>query len=115
MPTRKIISQLTVYSRNLAVEGAQKRLERHTKAEIINMFHLAIRIISLYSTIRYRYDCLQTAIETVKNNTQVSRKQLDELEKLYEECNDEGWYGWKDCVRRFDGMTDSLPWDVWLK
>lgn len=105
--------QLGDYESEAAVKESVERLKRMKKDEIIEAFHFSIRLVALYETIKYRFDCLQTSIQTIKDKTTVSKQMLDELAKLYDECEASGWR-W-DIVRKFDNMTDALPPEVWLK
>lgn len=106
---------LTKYESGLAQTEAGKRLMRKTKTEMIASIGQSIGILLSFWDIRQKYDYLKAAFDVILDQNVSVLKQIKEIEDLYEQCSDDGWYGWKDCVQRFNRICDALPDRMWIE
>ncbi|MGN0999736.1 MAG: hypothetical protein ACI4PO_09310 [Faecousia sp.] len=106
---------LTSYEAKLAETEAGKRLMRKTKADMIASIGQALGILISFLDIRQKYDYLKAAFDVLRDQNVSVIKQIKEIESLYEKCDDDGWYEWKDSVRHFNELCESLPDRMWIE
>ena len=106
---------LTSYESGLAETEAGKRLMRKTKSEMISSIGQAMGILISFLDIRQKYDYLNAAFDVLRDQNTSVLKQIKEIETLYEEATEDGWYDWKDSVRQFNKLCDALPDRMWVE
>lgn len=105
-----------------AQEAARKRIEKKTKAEILDLAGLCINIAIQFMAIDYRFQSLQAAFEIIKGECENLMDAVREVEETYAKLEkdshgfNEGWlYGMRDRVKQYDAMIDQLPAEVWVQ
>lgn len=105
----------STYEEELAQKAAKARLMRKTKEDLIELYGISIRVIVQYEAVRYRFDCLKTAMDSIRDSQDIKRATLDEMEDLYEKCEREAFYDFAPYTKRFNMILDQLPADAWLR
>ena len=104
---------LDSYESSLAEEESRKRLQRLTKAEIINIATRCFRIFTAFTGVYSRYQDLKTAIDILKDKHNGFIQTIRQINELYEKVDEEYFYG--EATRKFDKMLSNLPDYVWVQ
>lgn len=97
----------------LAENKARKRIERLTKAEIINTATECFKIFMAYMSVQNRYQDLKTAIDILKDRHLGLLQTIKQINELYEKAEEENFRG--EHIKEFDRLLDALPYDIWVK
>lgn len=106
---------LTRYESGLAETEAGKRLMRKTKADMIASIGQAMGILLSFLDIRQKYDYLKAAIDVIRDENTSLLKQIKEIERLYEEAEEDDFRPWNDATKAFDRLLAALPDRMWVE
>lgn len=104
---------LDSYECSLAENESLKRLQRHTKSEILNIATKCFRVFMTFTGVYSRYQDLQTAIDIIKDKHDGFIQVIKKINELYEKADDEYFFG--DATRELDRLLSDLPDDVWVQ
>lgn len=104
---------LDIYESELAEEESRKRLQRLTKAEIINTATRCFRVFMAFMGIYSRYQDLKTAIDIIKDRHNGFVKATKQINELYEKADEEYFFG--ESTIKLDKMLSDLPDYVWVQ
>lgn len=94
-----------------AIDGAQRRLERYTKKQIIQLTSLCMKAALSYMALTVRLDTLAAAVEVLKNfNAEIVGDT-----KLINELFDDMMQGDPKATRKFDQIVNNLPEEAWCR
>ncbi|MCD8371812.1 MAG: hypothetical protein LUD27_00730 [Clostridia bacterium] len=101
---------LTQYEQELADEGAQERLMRKTKKEIISTISQCIGLLLAFYDILQDYDVLSLTMDVLKGeNTEF----LDNIKKLFK-LHAKMCEGDRMAEREFNRIVEEMPDKCWL-
>jgi len=104
---------LDTYEIWAAEEVSRKRIERLTKAEIINTATKCFRIFMAFMGVQSRYQDLKTAIDILRDRHSGLLQAIKQINELYEKSAEENFWG--EHSKEFDRLLDALPYDVWVQ
>jgi hypothetical protein len=110
------------YGERLAMEEAQKRLERFTKAELINRWQKVLTILTAYLELKSAYDALTGALDFLENDGLKKSAELTRnIEYAYNQLRfyDSSYSGKKevcqnDELRRFEKELEKTYPELWV-
>ncbi|MCD8239339.1 MAG: hypothetical protein LUC92_08400 [Clostridiales bacterium] len=110
---------LNSYATELALEEAEKRLERLTKKELIRKMKICGAIMVNYVGIRERYNNLSAAIDILRAENAGLTRAVKDISEAYEKA-EKASGGFKrlydvEEVDNFDRLLDRLPEAVWIR
>ena len=105
---------LTSYDAELAQTEAGKRLMRLTKAEMISTIGQCIGTLLAFLDLRQQYDYLKATFDILRDENTSLLQTIQEIDAAYEAANAAGWVPWKEEVKKFDRLLDSLPDWAWV-
>ncbi len=109
---------LTPYEYNIAEDEAQKKISNLTKKEILEVAGQCMKIFRSYVAIRYRYDCLEAAIEILRSENMNRLKIIKGIEEQYEKANKSSdGFKWKydQEVTKLETMMQEVPQEYWIQ
>ena len=109
---------LEPYEYSWAENEAAKKIMALTKKEILAAVGQCLKIIYSYLGIRYRYDCLEAAIEVLRGQNMERIKIIKGIEEQYDiaEKSSEGFKWQNDAeVRKLDDMLREVPQEYWIQ
>ena len=106
------------YEYSYAETEAAKKIMRLTKAEILEAVGQCLKIAYSYIAIRYRYDCMEAAIEILRGENMERIQIIKGIEEQYliAEKESEG-FRWKNNIeiRKLDDMLQEVPQEYWIQ
>lgn len=109
---------LEPYEYSFAENEAAKMIMALTKKEILKAVGQCLKIAYQYMAVRYRYDCLEAAIEILRGKNLERIKVVKGIEEQYliAEKSSDG-FKWKHIeeVRKLDNMFLQIPQEYWLQ
>lgn len=109
---------LEPYEYSFAESEAAKKIMMLTKKEILKAVGQCLKIVYQYMAVRYRYDCLEAAIEILRGKNMECIKVIKGIEEQYliAEKSSNG-FEWKynEEVRKLDNMFLKIPQEYWLQ
>lgn len=109
---------LEPYEYSYAENEAAKKIMSLTKKEILETVGQCLKIAYQYMAIRYRYDCLEAAIEILRGENMERIKIVKGIEEQYliAEKSSDGfkWNHIKD-VRKLNNMILQVPQEYWIQ
>ena len=109
---------LDPYEYSWAEDEAAKKIMALTKKEILEAVGQCLKIVYSYLGIRYRYDCLEAAIEVLRGQNMERIKIIKGIEEQYDiaEKSSEGFKWQNDAeVRKLDDMIRDVPQEYWIQ
>ena len=106
---------LTSYEEHLAQTEAGKRLCRLTKQEMVSRIGWAFGITMAFFDLRQRYDYLKATFDILLGENTSLLDTIKEIEKTYDEMEEDGFRGWKDSTKRFEQLLAALPDRAWIE
>lgn len=108
---------LEPYEYSFAENEAAKKIMSLTKKEILGVVGQCLKIAYQYMAIRYRYDCLDAAIEILRGKNMERIKIIKGIEEQYliaEKSSDGFKWKYDEEVRKLDNMLLQVPQEYWI-
>ncbi len=109
---------LEPYEYSFAEEAAAKRLTALTKKELLEAAGACMKIFSQYTALRYRYDCMEAAIEILRGENMERIKVAKGIEEQYqiaEKASDGFTYRYGEEILKLDRMLHQVPQEYWIQ
>ncbi len=110
---------LDSFESRLANEEATKKIKMLTKDQLIEAIQCCFRIYQSYIGLIYRYDCIKSAMDILRDENTGYLQMVKQIDNLYEKVNEEteGFrfhFEVTDAVREFDQLLKNMPQEVWI-
>ena len=109
---------LEPYEYSFAESEAAKKIMSLTKKEILGVVGQCLKIAYQYMAVRYRYDCLDAAIEILRGENMERIKIIKGIEEQYlisEKTSDGFKWDYQEEVRKLDKMILQVPQEYWIQ
>lgn len=109
---------LQPYEYDYAEDEAAKKLMRLTKKELLDVVGQCLKIVHSYIGIRYRYDCLEAAIEILRGENMDRIKAVKGIEEQYliaDKSSDGFKWKYDKEVQKLDNMLQEIPPEYWIQ
>lgn len=110
---------LGCYESELANDEAVKKLKRLTKDELVRAMQYCFRVYQSYVGLQYRYDCIKSALDILRDQNTGYLQMVRQIEELYDKADgdtDGFEYTWKsDAYRDLDRILDNMPQEAWIQ
>ncbi len=109
---------LEPYEYSYAEDEAAKKLTGLTKKELLETAGACMKIFSQYTALRYRYDCMEAAIEILRGENMERIKVVKGIEEQYQiaEKASHGFiYRYEKEVIKLNSMLDQVPQEYWIQ
>lgn len=106
---------LGTYESGLAKEESKKRMERLTKAQLMEAVGVCLKVLYAYLGIRTRYDSLKAAYDVLRDQNTGYLKIVKQIEEAYEKAAEDRFLDWYPSVRKFDELINALPSEAWIQ
>jgi hypothetical protein len=109
---------LEPYEYSFAEDEATKKIMSLTKKEILEVVGQCLKIAYQYMAIRYRYDCLDAAIEILRGENMERIKIIKGIEEQYliaEKSSDGFKWKYDKEVEKLDCMLQEVPQEYWVQ
>lgn len=109
---------ISAWEGKCAEEESIQKLTNLTKKELIEVAMQCFNIYQSYIALKYRYDCLKSSMDILKQQNADLLKQMKEINELYDKV-DEETEGFKyqfdsNALKKFDDLLDELPREIWI-
>lgn len=91
-----------------AQEEARKRLERLTKAQLLDRFAFVWKVLILFYDLKAAHDCLVAIVEELDEKGALLERKNDAIDRIYEDIT--GKSG-----EDFDAMLRTIPQRMWVE
>lgn len=91
-----------------AQEEARKRLERLTKAQLLDRFAFVWKVLILFYDLKASHDCLVAIVEELDEKGALLERKNDAIDRIYEDIT--GKSG-----EEFDAMLRTIPQRMWVE
>lgn len=91
-----------------AQEEARKRLERLTKAQLLDRFAFVWKVLILFYDLKASHDCLVAIVEELDEKGALLERKNDAIDRIYEDIT--GKSG-----EDFDAMLRTIPQRMWVE
>lgn len=109
---------LEYYEGEMARKLARKKITRLTKEQLLDAAGQCMRIARQYLAIKYRYQCLKSALDVLSQENLSILRIVKGIEEAYEKAEEES-HGFKytfcEGCRNFDRVLDELPERFWIE
>ena len=109
---------LEPYEYSWAEDEAARKIMKLTKKQILEVVGQCLKIAHAYMAIRYRYDCLEAAIEILRGTNMECIKIVKGIEEQYfiADRSSEG-FKWRNNpeVIKFNNMLLEVPQEYWIQ
>ena len=109
---------LEYYEGDMARKLARKKITRLTKEQLLDAAGQCMRIARQYLAIKYRYQCLKSALDVLSQENLSILRIVKGIEEAYEKAEEES-HGFKytfcEGCRNFDRVLDELPERFWIE
>ena len=110
---------LSDFESGCANEEAVKKIKALTKDQMIEAIQYCFGIYQAYIGLIYRYDCIKSAMDILRDENTGYLKMIKQIEGLYQKANDET-SGFKYCfvgetLKSFDKLLEHLPQEAWIQ
>lgn len=109
---------LEPYEYAYAEDEATKKLTALTKKELLEIAGVCMKIFRQYTALRYRYDCMEAAIEILRGeNMERIRvvKGIEEQYRIAEKDSNSFEYKYVEEVRKLNKMLELVPQEYWIQ
>ena len=96
------------YQEDHAVQEAEKRLMRYTKADLIWHFKRVLKTLVLFFDIKAAHDCLTSIVETLDEKGALLEQKNERINKLYEDLTGRNEEAFEEELR-------NLPPRMWVE
>ena len=111
--------RLDDYSITNAQKYAAAKLKRMTKDELIDAAGMCLRVAQQYLGLKYRYQCLNAALDVLRGENESLLENVKVIEELYAQGERDGWkddWGTETEVAiKFDRTVHELPDRFWIE
>lgn len=105
----------TSWEKECAIEVTKERLKKLKKDELIEAAGQCIRIALSYMALKHRADDLQAAAEIVRGMNNGLLRDVQAVNKIYEEWSTADWKTKNEKESAFDRILSELPQEVWIR
>ena len=109
---------LAPYEYAFAEDVAAKKIMTLTKKQILEIVGQCLKIEHSYMALRYRYDCLEAAIEILRGENMEKIKAIKGIEDQYETANkSSNGFKWENDneVMILEKMMREIPQEYWIQ
>lgn len=109
---------LEPYDYTIAEDEAVKKVTSLTKKDLLEIVGQCLKIVYSYIALRYRYDCIEAAIEILRGENMEKVKAVKAVEEQYliADKSSQGFKWQYDAeVRKFDDLIREIPGEYWLQ
>ncbi len=109
---------LAPYEYSFAEDEAAKKVMSLTKKQLLEVVGQCLKIVYSYIGIRYRYECLEAAIETLRGENMERLKIIKSIEEQYliaEKSSDGFKWKYDNEVSKLDNMLQAVPQEYWIQ
>lgn len=109
---------LEPYEYEYAEDEAAKKLTALTKKELLGIAGACMKIFRQYTALRYRYDCLEAAIEILRGENKERIRVIKGIEEQYRVAEKDSHsfeYKYGKEVRKFNEMLELVPQEYWIQ
>lgn len=109
---------LEPYEYSYAEDEAAKKLTGLTKKELLETAGACMKIFSQYTALRYRYDCMEAAIEILRGENMERIKVVKGIEEQYqiaEKASHGFMYKYGEEVLKLNSMLHQVPQEYWIQ
>ena len=96
-----------------AQEECSKRLQKFTKAQLLDGAHVCFRVAVNYISLKNRYENLKAYIDILNGKNSGLLKTVKQIEDLYERVSEE--YPSRQDADEFKRLVNSLPPETWVQ
>lgn len=101
-----------------AEDESKKNLKRLTKDNLIAAARQCFKVYQSFIALRYRYDCLKSAIDILHDHNTGYLQMVKQIEEVYERAEGESLgfrYDYGESVRELDRISKNLPQEAWIQ
>lgn len=101
-----------------AEDESKKTLERLTKRDLIAAARQCFRIYQSFVALRYRYDCLKSAMDILRDQNTGYLQMVKQIEEVYEKAEKASFgFCYKYCteVIELDKVLENMPQEAWIQ
>lgn len=91
-----------------AQEEARKRLERLTKAQLLDRFAFVWKVLILFYDLKASHDCLVAIVEELDEKGALLERKNDAIDRIYEDITGKSGDD-------FDAMLRTIPQRMWVE
>lgn len=107
------------YESGLANKEAVKKIKTLTKDQLIEAIQYCFGIYQAYIGLTYRYDCIKSAMDILRDENTGYLKMVKQIEELYQKSNYET-EGFKYCfasetLKSLDKLLEHIPQEAWIQ
>lgn len=109
---------LEYYEEEPARKAARKRVMKLTKDQLLDEAGQCMRIARQYLAIKYRYQCLKSALDVLSQENISMIRMVQHLEELYDKAEQESngfKFDFEESVYEFDKALQELPDRFWIE
>lgn len=109
---------LNVYQAEWAKQEAVKKIMSLTKKELLEVINQCLCVFREYVAVKYRYDCLKSAIDILRDQNMDRIKTVKAIEEQYEianEASDGFRYEYSTEVRKLESLLLNVPQEYWIQ
>lgn len=108
---------LNSFESKLVNEEATKKIKMLTKDHLIEAIQCCFRIYQSYIGLIYRYDCIKSAMDILRDENTAHLQIVKQIEEMYEKLNEEtDGFKWKtDSLNQFDKLLNNMPQEAWIQ
>lgn len=100
----------------MAIEEANKKMQKKTKYQILEIARYCFKIYQAYIGIRHRYDCLKAAMDILKDENTGYIQMVKQIEAAYEKADRDDFYGGSGPhAKEFDRLLSCMPQEAWIQ
>lgn len=107
--------KLTSFDIELATTHAGKKIMKLTKETMLSQLAQTWGVILSFQSLKLQYDSLKTIYDLIRGENQSILKQLDEIDKLYEEAEADGFKEWAESTKNYEKALLALPDRCWIE
>lgn len=110
---------LDSFESNWAGDEAAKKLKRLTKDELIEATRRCFRVYQSYIGLQYRYDCIKSALDILRDRNTGHLQMVEQIESLYEKVDEETngfkWTHIGGALSDFNRLLENMPQEAWIQ
>lgn len=105
------------FESGLANEEAVKKIKALTKDQMVEAIQCCFRIYQSYIGLIYRYDCIKSAMDILRDENTAHLQIVKQIEEMCEKLNEEtNGFKWKtDSLNQFDKLLNNMPQEAWIQ